>query len=92
MSSRYRRARHAHRDPAPPLPARPGPAELPVGVRPAVMRRDGGRCQWRRPGGVVCLARASAVRPIGDQSDHALANWRAVCADHDLDVAARRAG
>jgi 5-methylcytosine-specific restriction endonuclease McrA len=61
-------------------------AELPrnwaTEIRPAVIERDKGLCQWReRPDGPICGARGTDVDHIGDKHDHRPEMLQALCED-----------
>lgn len=61
-------------------------AELPPGwysrIRPRILRRDKGVCQWRMAVGGICEAHANQVDHIRDPNDHRDENLQALCKRH----------
>lgn len=52
-------------------------------IRPAVLQRDRGRCQWReKPYGPVCGVLGKEVDHINDPHNHSLDNLQVLCRNH----------
>lgn len=57
--------------------------------RAAVLRRDGGRCQWKVDSLSVCGAPATDVDHIVPGDDDSFGNLRALCREHHARKSAR---
>lgn len=53
-----------------------------VARRRAVLKRDGGVCQWRLDSGTVCGRPASDVDHVVRNDDDSFGNLRALCSEH----------
>lgn len=61
-------------------------AELPPDwktvIRPAVIKRDKGKCRWPRPNGGICGAPGNQVDHKGDRLDHRIEALQLLCERH----------